>query len=578
MSWECYTKPVSLPFKLPTRIYGAMLLVWHLSPGLQRKYCLHKFRPSDYIQFIAWCAFEGRSKYELLRQLPEWDQELQHNVVMSRKGCDLPVVLFLAGVFRKKCCHPLYIFNAKTMRVVSSWFDEEGMRRLGLSSSVCLGLENVTTYKELFKPSEKTGDTIYRLLPMFMLKLFRNIGLKYRSLPAEAELQTVTGLIDHRSMPKQTEVSHLPFGVNLYGYARGELGIGEDVRLLARALNEVGVPFCIINVQPGQDVSQKDQSVTRWFSDSPVYAINIFCMTGIENARYVAENGTSGFIGRYTIGLWPWELPEWPKSWYHACGLVDEIWGISHYTSRSYGLTGVQVHTMPLAVTIDDVPTLQRSVFNLPENTYLFFFAFDYNSTMSRKNPEGLVEAFQLAFPVTSGASVALVIKVSHAKSQHKRWMRFVRRVKADSRIILIEKTFRKSELIGLYRCCDCLVSLHRAEGFGRLVAESLMLGKKVITTNFSGNMDYCNSENAGLVDVNMKFIKEREYFSGEGQRWAEPSLATASALMRQYYESGNYNDSGSNGMQGYTLQNAGKAYQKRLKTIFSVVSGKSDS
>jgi glycosyltransferase involved in cell wall biosynthesis len=51
-----------------------------------------------------------------------------------------------------------------------------------------------------------------------------------------------------------------------------------------------------------------------------------------------------------------------------------------------------------------------------------------------------------------------------------------------------------------LYRACDCFVSLHRAEGYGRGIAEALLLGLDVIATGHGGNVDFCRKAGARLV------------------------------------------------------------------------------
>ena len=57
------------------------------------------------------------------------------------------------------------------------------------------------------------------------------------------------------------------------------------------------------------------------------------------------------------------------------------------------------------------------------------------------------------------------------------------------------------SSLIAL---CDCYVSLHRAEGFGLGPAEAMWLGKPVIATGYSGNLDFMTPTNSLLVDYRL--------------------------------------------------------------------------
>ena len=92
----------------------------------------------------------------------------------------------------------------------------------------------------------------------------------------------------------------------------------------------------------------------------------------------------------------------------------------------------------------------------------------------------------------------------------------------------------RRPELLALYKCCDCFVSLHRSEGFGRNIVECLMLGLDVIATGYSGNLDYSTASNMHLVDYSLCKVKKGEYFGAEGLQWAEPSVKKAAELMRK--------------------------------------------
>lgn len=374
----------------------------------------------------------------------------------------------------------------------------------------------------------------------------------------------------------------LAWGVNLVGYARGELGIGEDVRMMARSLEAAGVPFCIINVEPGAGVSQADTTAEHWIEEVPRYPVSMFCMTGIEMARMTVEKGLGWLDGRYNIGLWPWELPEWPEPWQHAWNLVDELWGISHYTADAYSRAPVPVHHMPMAVQIDQIADLGRKDWGLSQDAYLFVFSFDRNSTLSRKNPKGVVQAFQQAFGQANAKranedeneNVGLVIKVSHLDPEDPDWQEVSRMMKGDSRIHLVYGEFRKDKILSLYRCCNAFVSLHRSEGFGRGMAEAQMLGLDLVVTGYSGNMDFCADNDTRLVDYQMVDVQEGEYFFGSGQRWAVPDIAQAAEQMKGCvtvqnnpghfkYSTPDYP------VECFSASVCGEAYRKRLEEVY---------
>ncbi len=585
--------PIAMPFHLPTPIYGAMLAIWHLRPFLQQRFPLHKGKPKYFVRFLAWCAIEGRRKFAILQSIPEWDAALAQPLSLPAIKNDqwpngFSVAMFLYGVSRyryftapmmrdaqarhstarafwrgerhKLMLPPPSVWQIKYMEkqfgTIESLIDTLQLKKKDAKKAVQQLAEEFDLNDIFQPPKEQTSkaaqlaindsstttepdkallpaglDQFYIRLPIPALRELAWVRERLKQKPSQLQLANKTGQIPVIQRPLLKSL--FPFGVNLFGYAQGELGIGEDVRLVALSLQSQNIPFCIINVKPGENVSQKDNSANQWLIDKPLYAINIFCTTGIEQVHYACAQGLAVFENRYNIGFWPWELPDWPTSCSHAFGMVDEIWGISRYTANAYRRAKCPIYTMSLPVTIDNIAPMERKDFGLPKDEYLFVFSFDFNSTLARKNPKAVIHAFQRAFPASKGDGVGLVVKVSHINKSSKEWKRLKSLINTDSRIHLIDTTLRRPEVLALYQCCDCYVSLHRAEGFGRGLAEALMLDLQLIATNFSGNLDFCTEERVGLVRCQRQNVRNREYFHADGQSWADPDIDHAAELMR---------------------------------------------
>ena len=90
-------------------------------------------------------------------------------------------------------------------------------------------------------------------------------------------------------------------------------------------------------------------------------------------------------------------------------------------------------------------------------------------------------------------SDVGLVIKTHKPEHPHRGWEVLKTLCGLDERIKLIETTLNRQELLQLYGCCDSFISLHRAEGFGRGLAEAFQLGLDVVATDWSGNTDFCH-------------------------------------------------------------------------------------
>jgi len=121
------------------------------------------------------------------------------------------------------------------------------------------------------------------------------------------------------------------------------------------------------------------------------------------------------------------------------------------------------------------------------------------------------VNAFKQAFSQTY-KSVGLVLKTMNTNPVNPEWQDFLKECKADKRIYVLTETMDRPDVLGLIDCCDAYVSLHRAEGFGRTMAEAILLGKPVIASDYSGNVDFQDSINYLSVEVKLVKVTSLDY------------------------------------------------------------------
>ncbi len=329
------------------------------------------------------------------------------------------------------------------------------------------------------------------------------------------------------------------FGVNLIGFAFGELGIGEDLRMAVQACQAAEVPFKVLNINPGKHLRQADrwlaQHCTDDIADLP-FAVNVFCLTGFDTLRVYAEKGAALFDGRHNIGWWPWELPVWPRRWAAAFSVVDEVWAATRFTQTMFGqATAKPVTLMPLPVCVDRMKTTSRRALGLPARRFLFLYVFDFNSYLARKNPKAVIDAFRQAFPAGDDA-VGLVLKTMNSKPGSPAWQEFLAWCAADPRITLLDRTLDRPVVLGLVKACDAYVSLHRAEGFGRTLAEAMLLGKPVVGTDFSGNTDFLTKDTGYPVKWTRRAVAPGEYpfiEPADQAWWADPDIPDAARQLR---------------------------------------------
>jgi len=326
-------------------------------------------------------------------------------------------------------------------------------------------------------------------------------------------------------------------GVNLLGYARGEFGVAENVRSYARALREAAYPFLIFDLDAGEISRQQDRSMERHFSDTLRYPSSIFFINAEQTQIAHSVLGRAVYSGRYNIGFWAWELEKFPHEWQGAFRFVDEVWVPSGFVRDAIGsATGKPVLCMPTPVEFEVPQGMDRMHFGLPRDAFVFLFSYDFNSFVSRKNPEAVIAAFRQAF-ADGVESVRLLVKSTNGDRFPERLEKLRVAAGDDLRIEMRDGFLSRKEMSGLQNAVDGYISLHRAEGFGLGMAECMYLGKPVIATGYSGNMDFMDGENSLLVDYRMTPLHEGNYMNWRGQQWADPDVAHAARLMRQVFD-----------------------------------------
>lgn len=343
------------------------------------------------------------------------------------------------------------------------------------------------------------------------------------------ELDLPAPLLPSHVQPRAETVA----AVNVVGYFRAELGIGAAARSLVEGLEAAEIPFNTICFD-GTANRQSHPFVDRQ-SNAGRTDINIVCVNADQIAAFAEQAGPELFHGRYTIGVWFWEVEDFPRSLHGCFNYVDEIWVASDFMREAFlKVSPKPVFKFKLPVIKPEVDELlSRADLGLPDS-FVFLFSFDFFSVLERKNPLGLIQAFTRAFQPNEGP--VLVIKTINGDKRilEMEKLRYAARGRAD--IILLDgylPPLRNSMLTAL---SDCYVSLHRSEGFGLTVAEAMALGKPAIATAYSGNLEFMTAENSYLCPGQRCEVgPEREPYPASSH-WAQPNLETAASLLRHVY------------------------------------------
>ncbi|WP_230412956.1 glycosyltransferase family 4 protein [Paraburkholderia antibiotica] len=335
---------------------------------------------------------------------------------------------------------------------------------------------------------------------------------------------------------RQPSRQQRPFGVNIVGFPQGVLGLGEDARMAAQAFQLGDTDVALINA-PMSGPPRIDTSVNHLLRDDLQYQVSLFCLPPPEMVRLTLEGGRRLIeMDTYRIGAWPWELPHWPSAFGSTHEFVDEIWAQSRFVEAVYARLGrTRVRHMPMAVVIPTPQAIDRRRYGLPENDFLFYLMFDGNSWLTRKNPVAGIQAFKQAFAQET-PGVGLVIKAMNVRNDDPTWRQVLELAAADSRIHIVSERLNRQDTIDFMACCDAYISLHRSEGFGRVIAEAMALGQPVVATNFSGNVDFCDEQTAFLVDGELVPLRAGDYLFHEGQYWCDPDVNLAASQIARLF------------------------------------------
>jgi len=321
--------------------------------------------------------------------------------------------------------------------------------------------------------------------------------------------------------------------INVAGYLEGVMGVGEHARQLIKGLRGERIPVATVTLHP--DAAPEDRELVDPEATSgldPDAYFNLLSVNADMVPSVAAQLGDRFFAGRYTFGFWAWEVSAFPEAYWGAFEYLDEVWvGSRHVQAALEPHARIPVTVIPQPVSLpEDFPSAQPPP-GLPPG-FRFLFAFDYLSVFERKNPLAAVAAFTRAFAPGSGA--VLIVKTlnsEHDRPSHER-LRAAAAHHPD--VHLLDGTLSADERNGLVNAADCYVSLHRAEGFGYTLAESMWAAKPVIATGYSGNLDYMTPANSYLVDHRRVSIGSGAGpYPADGE-WADPDVDHAARLMRE--------------------------------------------
>ena len=309
-------------------------------------------------------------------------------------------------------------------------------------------------------------------------------------------------------------------------------GVGEGARLAYASLEAAGYAPAAFDLSPAFGQAELHESVQRR-ALLPGTGSLIVHHNGPYLPHALWTLGRARVRGRRIIGYWAWELPRLPEGWNASFDYLHEIWVPSTFTRDAVAAsTDKPVHVVPHPLPPMTVTPNMRGKLGLPADALVVLNVFHLGSAFSRKNPLAAIAAFRKAFG--DAPDRVLAIKLIDNGAQ---WARreLDAAIAGAGNIRLIEGMLPEADMAGLMAAADVVISLHRSEGFGLVPAQAMALGKPVIATAWSGNLDFMNKNNSALVSYSLIPVHDPEgAFQSDNQMWADANVEEAADWLRR--------------------------------------------
>jgi glycosyltransferase involved in cell wall biosynthesis len=236
------------------------------------------------------------------------------------------------------------------------------------------------------------------------------------------------------------------------------------------------------------------------------------------------------------IAHWFWELSQVPDDWRIGVPFVHEICVNTRFVADAVRpiAGGRPIHVVPYPLPLaNGFPRPQAcAAVGKADRPFTVLVIFNVESNFARKNPCAAVEAFRKAFG--GDPSARLIVKYSDAFAWPEGFSLILQAVDGADNIVLNGDVLSASDMDALYREADVVLSLHRAEGFGLVVAEAMLRGLPVVATNWSGNTDFLTYETGMPIGYDLIRVDDPQGNYGEvGGLWADPYVEEAAAALQ---------------------------------------------
>jgi glycosyltransferase involved in cell wall biosynthesis len=311
-----------------------------------------------------------------------------------------------------------------------------------------------------------------------------------------------------------------------------QLGYGITGLNIVKALSKIE-DVALWPISQPQVTSQFDANVvSQAIKNSQFFDYEAPCI------RIWHQHDMAQFVGKgKKIGFPIFELDLFSEVEKHNLSFLDKIFVCSSWAKtvilNSIDIPEQNVSVIPLGV---DLSIFRPCEVNNDGPTIFY----NCGKWEIRKGHDLLVELFNSAFSEEDDVQLWLMCENPFlSEEETKYWQKLYYGSKLGSKIRIFSRTHTQEQVYNIMSQVDCGIFPSRAEGWNLELLELMSCGKNVITTNYSAHTEFCNQENAMLVDVNtVEKAVDNKWFFGQGN-WAKISDTETAAFidyMKQVY------------------------------------------
>lgn len=317
------------------------------------------------------------------------------------------------------------------------------------------------------------------------------------------------------------------------GPLRAASGLGEGARVCHEAIRMAGLPVYGIDLSRAllNDVAYKDFA----FEDGRkvLGSGTIFLHVGGPFVPLALLHlGRKLIRDKWIVAHWVWELPQVPSEWRQGLPFVHEIWAPSQFAAEAFRTIASDRPIHVLHHPMNPPLRWPRNPDPDGKSPFTVLVILNIASSFERKNPCAAIKAFRRAFGDDPGAH--LIVKYVNSFAYPEAVDLMNQAAEGAENITFLGATLDAAGVDDLYAQADVVLSLHRAEGFGLVVAESMLRGIPVVATDWSGSTDFLTHDTGMPVGYTLVPAHDpQDTYEYPGIYWADADIGQAAEALK---------------------------------------------